>query len=117
MGLDRFTLNINTPEGDPVANGGVGMLYGIPVKRSNSIQYVSSTTGRVNALAWSDSLNQATSPLGSNGSMGGMVGSNGIRMQSNYVPQYLSTLTTVDALYGVVLNRATGGVIIYTKEE
>ena len=117
MGIDRFTLRINTPEGDPVANGGVGELYGVKVFRSNSIQYVSGSIGRVNALADMDSIHQATSPLGAGGSMGGMVGANGIRIQSNYIPQYLSTLTTVDALYGVVLNRANGGIQILSKAE
>ena len=116
MGLDRFVLNINTPAGDPVANGGVGMLYGVKVLRSNRIAFVASTTGRVNALAHSDSIHQATSALGSGGSMGGMVGANGIRMQSNYVPQYLSTLTTCDIIYGVVLNRANGGVQLLSHE-
>ena len=117
MALDRFVLNINTPGGDPVKKGGVGMLYGVQVYRSNRIQYVTSTTGRVNALAHSDAIHQATSSLGSGGSMGGMVGANGIRIQSNYVPQYLSTLTTCDIVYGVTLNRANGGIIIYTKAE
>lgn len=109
MGLDRFVLNINSPEGDPQKRT-VGYLYGIPVYRSNRIPYVTSTTGRSNALAHMDSIQQATSALGTGGSMGGMVGANGIRVQSNYVPQYLSTLTTCDIIYGVVLNRATGGV-------
>lgn len=116
MGLDRFVLNINTPEGDPQKRT-VGYLYGVPVYRSNRIAYVTSTTGRSNALAHKDSIQQATSALGTGGSMGGMVGANGIRVQSNYVPQYLSTLTTVDIVYGVILNRATGGVTINTKEE
>lgn len=115
MGLDRFVLNINTPGGDPVKKGGVGMLYGIACYHSNVIPYVSSTTGRVNALADSDAIHQATSPLGAGGSMGGMVGANGIRVQSNYIPQYLSTVTTADVAYGVVMNRTNGGVQILTS--
>lgn len=108
--IDRFALAINTPVQDPVAKLPRAMLYGIPVYISNSIQYVSGTTGRYNALAHRDSIHFATAPLGAGGSMGSMVGSNGIRVQSNYVPQYLSTVTTADILYGVILNRAGAGI-------
>lgn len=98
QGIDRFSLAINSPVQDPVAKLPRATLYGIPVYISNSIQYVSGTTGRYNALAHSDAIHFATAPLGAGGSMGSMVGSNGIRVQSNYVPQYLSTVTTADIL-------------------
>ena len=118
LALDRFVLNINTGTTNPEGkmDAGVGMLYGIKVFKSNKIAYVSSSTGRVNALAHSDSIIQATSSLGSGGSMGGMVGANGIRIQSNYVPQYLSTLTTADIVYGVQINRLDGGIKMYSAE-
>jgi len=112
--IDKFSLAINSPVNDPTAKMPRASLYGIPVYISNSIQYVSGTTGRYNALAHSDSIHFATAPLGAGGSMGQMVGSNGIRVQSNYVPQYLSTVTTADILYGVVLNRANAGVNVIT---
>lgn len=114
MGLDRFVLNVNAPEASPIGKGLMGKLYNIPVVASNNIQYVSSTTGRNNALAHSDAIHWATSPLGLN-SKGGMVGSEGIRVQSNYVPQYLCTLTTADILYGVIENRDAAGVLIRTS--
>ena len=87
----------------------------IPVHISNSIQYVSGSTGRTNALAHKDALHFATSPLGSGGSMAdatgaSMTGSYGVRVQSHYVPEYLSTLTTADLLYGVIENRDTAGI-------
>jgi hypothetical protein len=66
--------------------------------------------GRSNAFAHPDAIHWATSPLGSGGSMGSMVGSSGVRVQSNYIPQYLSTVTTADILYGVIENRDTAGV-------
>jgi hypothetical protein len=112
QGIDKFSLAINSPVQDPVAKLPRATLYGIPVYISNSIQYVSGTTGRYNALAHTDSIHFATAPLGAGGSMGTMVGSGGVRVQSNYVPQYLSTVTTADMLYGVVLNRATAGVSV-----
>lgn len=110
--IDKFSLAINSPVNDPSAKRPAGFLYGIPVHISNAIQYVSGSTGRNNALAHKDALHFATSPLGSGGSMGGgsMVGSAGIRVQSNYIPDYLSTLTTADLLYGVIENRDTAGI-------
>lgn len=114
QGIDKFSLAINSPVQDPVAKMPRASLYGIPVYISNSIQYVSGTTGRYNALAHSDSIHFATAPLGAGGSMGSMVGSGGVRVQSNYVPQYLSTVTTADILYGVVLNRAAAGINVVT---
>lgn len=112
--LDKFSLAINSPVQDPVAKVPMARLYGIPVYISTQIQYVSGTTGRYNALAHKDALHWATSPLGKGGSKGAMVGSNGIRVQANYIPDYLSTLVTADILYGVIENRDTSGVAILT---
>lgn len=108
--LDKFSLAINSPVQDPVAKKPMTYLYGLPVYISTQIQYVSGTTGRHNALAHKDALHYATSSLGSGGSKGGMVGSEGIRVQANYVPEYLSTLVTADILYGVIENRDVAGV-------
>lgn len=110
--IDRFALAINAPAQDPVARRPKAMLYGIPVWLSNNIQYVSGTTGRYNALAHKDALHFATASLGVNSKSNGMVGSNGVRVQSNYIPEYLGTLTTADILYGVVENRDDAGVAI-----
>lgn len=112
--LDKFSLAINSPSNDPTMKVPAAFLYGIPVFISNNVQYVSSTTGRNNALAHKDAIHFATSPLGSGGSKGAMVGSKGVRVQSNYIPDYLSTVTTADVLYGVVENRDTSGVLIRT---
>jgi len=112
--LDKFSLAINSPVQDPVAKKPMAYLYGIPVYITTQIQYVSGTTGRYNALAHKDAIHWATSPLGSGGSKGSMVGSAGVRVQSNYIPEYLSTLTTADILYGVIENRDTSGVKMLT---
>ncbi len=113
--LDKFSLAVNSPVQDPTAKKPVASLYGRPVFLSTNIQYVSGTTGRYNALAHTDAIHWATAPLGSGGSKGGMVGSKGVRVQSNYVPQYLSTLTTADIMYGVIENRDLAGVRILTS--
>lgn len=114
--IDKFSLAINSPVNDPTAKTPRATLYGIPVYVSSNIQYVSGTTGRANALAHRDALHWATSPLGSNGSMAGgsMSGKYGVRVQSHYIPEYLSTLTTADLLFGTIENRDNAGVCIYT---
>lgn len=114
--IDKFSLAINSPVNDPTAKTPRASLYGIPVYVSNNIQYVSGTTGRYNALAHKDSIHFATSPLGSGGSMGSsMTGKYGVRVQSHYIPEYLSTVTTADLLYGVVENRDNAGVAVLTS--
>lgn len=114
--LDKFSLAVNSPVNDPTAKVPKATLYGIPVYVSSNVQYVSGTAGRYNALAHKDALHWATSPLGSGGSLSGgsMTGKYGVRIQSNYLPEYLATLTTADLLYGVVENRGTAGVVIKT---
>jgi len=114
--LDKFSLAVNTPSNDPVSKRPRATLYGIPVYVSNNIQNVSGTAGRYNALAHKDALHYATSPLGSGGSKGSsMTGRYGVRIQSNYLPEYLSTITTADLLFGVVENRDEAGVRILTS--
>lgn len=114
--LDKFSLAVNSPINDPTAKNPAGYLYGRKVYTSSQILNISGTEGRVNALAHPDAIHFATSPLGAGGSQGAMVGSAGIRVQSNYIPEYLSTVTTADIAYGVALNRATAGVRIMTDE-
>lgn len=114
--LDKFSLAINSPVNDPTAKKPDAHLYGIPVFISQNIQYVTSTTGRNNALVHKDAIHYATSALGSGGSMAGsMVGASGVRVQSHYIPEYLTTVTTADILYGVVENRDNAGVLIRTS--
>ena len=113
--INKFSLAINSPVNDPTAKRPAALLYGIPVYISNNIQYVSGSTGRYNALAHKDALHFATSALGGGGSMGGsMTGRYGVRVQSNYVPEYLSTLTTADLLYGTIENRDNAGIAIFS---
>ena len=116
--IDKFSLAINSPVNDPVGRRPTALLYGIPVFVSNNIQNVSNTVGRNNALAHKDALHWARSPLGEGGSMSGsnggsrMTGQYGVRVQSNYIPEYLSTLTTADLLYGTIENRDEAGIKI-----
>jgi hypothetical protein len=111
--INKFSLAINTPINDPVAKRPAALLYGIPVYISNNIQNVSNTVGRYNALSHKDALHFATSPLGTGGSLGSsMTGRYGVRVQSSYVPFYLSTVTTADLLYGSITNRTNAGIAV-----
>jgi hypothetical protein len=111
--IDKFSLAVNSPVNDPTAKAPAAFLYGIPVYVSTNVQYISETTGRANALAHKDALHWATSPLGGGGSLGGSVtGKHGVRVQGNYMPDFLSTVFTADILYGTIENRDTSGVYI-----
>ena len=113
--LDKFSVNNLTPTQDPVAHKPVGKLYGIPVYTSPYISYISGSAGRNNALAHKDSIHFATLGLGSGGSKGSFTGSAGVRVQANYIPEYLATLVTADIVYGVIENRDEAGILIKTK--
>ena len=110
--IDKFSLAINSPVNDPTAKRPAATLYGIPVYISTNVQYISETTGRANALAHKDAIHWATSPLGAGSDGPSVTGKYGVRVQSNYIPEYLSTVTTADILYGVIENRDTSGVYI-----
>lgn len=102
-----YQLKINTAGNDPVLNRPATKLYGVMVSLSNRIPYISGTTGRYNAIAHRDAIHWAETRLP--GQMGV------VRVQSNYVPQYLSTVTTADLQFGVILNRATYGVNVLSS--
>jgi len=111
--IDKFSLAVNSPVNDPTAKKPMASLYGIPVYVSanlGSSALASATGGRLNALAHRDAIHWATLPLGVKSKSSGMVGKHGIRVQSNYIPEYLATLTTVDICYGVIENRDNSGV-------
>ncbi len=115
--IDKFSLAVNSPVNDPTAKMPAAYLYGRPVYITAQITLNSTPSGgRANALAVPDAIHWATSPLGAGGSKSpAFVGSQGIRVQSNYIPEYLSTVTTADILYGAVENRDLGGVQILTS--
>jgi hypothetical protein len=97
--IDKFSLLVNTNGADPVMKGHVGYLYGIPVIMSERI---GATTGSAQScLAHKDAIVHASTIM---------------RVQSNYIPQYLSTLTTADVVFGVIENRDTSGVWIKTAD-
>jgi hypothetical protein len=111
MGIDRFTLLTNTQGADPVLKGAVGLLYGIPVVGSSRIGVgtnVATTKGsRLNALCHSSALAFAVAnPAGMSAST--------VRLQAQYLQEYLGTLVTADVIYGVIENRDTSGILMQT---
>jgi len=86
-----------SPTSDPIMKGHIGHLRGIPVIMSERIGTVAGS--EKGALVHKDAIVHASS---------------GIRVQSNYIPQYLSTIVTADVRFGVVENRDTSGVWIKT---
>lgn len=114
--IDKFSLAINSPGNNPTFNMPGGYLYGRPVYITAQITTTTTPSGGLsNALAVPDAVHWATSPLGAGGSQApAMVGEYGIRVQTNYIPEYLSTVTTADILFGVVLNRPLAGVLVKT---
>lgn len=105
-GISTFQLHINTVGNDPVTHEPMKMIYGVPVSISSRIPYVTGTTGRYNCIADKDAIHYATVKL--------PFQTGDIRVQSNYIPEYLATVTTCDIKYGVKLARPTYGVNILT---
>lgn len=105
-GITTYQLHINTVGNDPVTHRPMTMLYGCPVSLSNRIPFVTGSAGRYNAIADKDAIHYATVKL--------PFQTGDIRVQSNYIPEYLATVTTCDHKYGVKLARPTYGVNILT---
>lgn len=103
MGIDKFTLVQNTGGADPVLKGQVGLLYGIPVISTSRLG--TALGHRIGALAHKSAIAFATA------NTSGM-GTDKVRMQSEYLLEYLGTLVVCDLIYGVIENRDTSGVYI-----
>jgi len=96
MAIDKFTL-LNESGNNPVTNGAVAMLYGIPVYGTTQIT-ATTPLGRCGALAHKEAIVWASLY--------------GIETDTNYIPEYLATLITSDIVYGVLENRDTAGCLI-----
>lgn len=110
MGLTTFQLAVNTAGADPVLKGQVGKLYGIPVISTSRLGV---TLGHRNgALAHKSAIAFATANLAGMGA-GSIV--NKVRIQVDYLLEYLGDLVVADMMYGVIENRDTSGVWIKAK--
>ena len=102
MALDKYTHASEMGQQNMMNQGAIGMLYGIPVVSTTQVtkthtDYVHNLLAHKSAFAWATrSLPGAYVDPDSGASL--------LRLQANYVPQYLSTLSTADIIYGVVEN-------------
>lgn len=115
QGIDKFSLAQNSPINDPTAKRPAGFLYGIPVFVSSNVPNVSGSDGRYNIIAHRDAIHWARLSLPSTGASS-MTGSEGVRVQTNYVPEYLGYLTTADICYGAVENRDEAAVVLLSDD-
>lgn len=107
MNLDRFALALNTGgASNPVLKGAIGTIYGQPLVSTPLLKKINTNADYAGALAVPDAIHFAT------GNLPGQKDSMGVRLQANYIPEYLGTLVTADILYGVIENRDAGGVKI-----
>lgn len=106
MGIDKFTLVQNTNGADPVLKGQVGLLYGIPVVGTSRLG--TSNGSRIGALAHKSAIAFATANIA-----GGSTPES-VRLQTEYVLEYLGWMTVADIMFGVIENRDTSGVYIKT---
>jgi N4-gp56 family major capsid protein len=97
MGLARYTEQAFVGDGSAIRNGEIGNLYGIPVfTTSNADTTSGSAAARVCLMGHRDSMV--------------LVEQIGIRSQTQYKQDYLSTLFTSDTLYGVAALRNAASV-------
>lgn len=109
MTLDRFVHY--SEMGQESMNGGrLGVLYGVPVMSTNQVA-TTHTDFVHNLLAHKDAFAWASRPL-----PGAAIEPNSgkalVRLQSNYIPDHLTTLSTADIIYGVIENIDGGAVEI-----
>jgi len=98
MGLARYTEQAFVGNGDAIRNGEIGQLYGIPVFTSSNADtgYGNTQTDRICLMGHKDSMV--------------FVEQVGVRSQTQYKQEYLSTLFTSDTLYGVKAMRTAATV-------
>lgn len=111
QGIDRFSILRDTDGADPVLKGAVGLLYGFPLIGTSRIGVgtnVATTKGsRLNAFAHKSALAFAVAnPAG--------MSAQAVRVQAQYLQQYLGTLVTADVIFGVIENRDTSGILMQT---
>ncbi len=110
LGIDKFvamTVGAGSDPGSittsnsPVFSGMLGTLYGVPVFKTTQVVRTNGNTELHNLLFQREAFAIAIQ--------------NEIRMQTNYIPEYLGELTTADVLYGVIENRDEAAVEVRSQ--
>lgn len=100
-GIDRY-MSSDFVDGRGVANGKIGTLYGIDVYVSTNCPVLESGANKLGVLMHKDALVLAEQQ--------------GVRSQTQYKQEYLSTLYTADCLYGVQVYRPEAGFVLAVAE-
>ena len=98
-GIDRF-VSSDFVNGSGVETGKLGTLYGVDIYMSTNVPTID-TDVRTNLMFHKDAMILAEQV--------------GIRSQTQYMQEHLSTLYTADRLYGKKVFRPEGGVVLCTK--
>ena len=98
LGINRFTEQQFIGNGDAIATGKIGMIYGVDVMITSSCPTASGNSGadRVGMLIHKDALVLAEQV--------------GVRSQTQYKQEYLGDLFTSDTIYGIAELRNDAGV-------
>jgi len=111
MTSDRF-VSFDFGQNGTVSGKAVGSIYGFDVLMSNNV--TDNGTDFSGALIHKDAIHFATAALP--GAKVMQDGTPGVRMQSDYILEYLGELVVCDIKYGVVMNRADAGIEIVSGE-
>ena len=109
MGIDRY-VSSDFVSGQPVQNGKIGNLYGIDVYVSTNCatsEAAADNTANTNDLKAALLIHKDTFVLAEQ---------MGVRSQTQYKQEYLSTLYTADCLYGVQVYRPEAGFVLAVAE-
>ena len=107
MGIDRYNSS-DFVDGRGVQNGQIGSLYGIDIYVSSNCPVIESATDNT---ASGNTLDIKAAILAHRDSMV-LAEQLGVRSQTQYKQEYLSTLYTADTLYGVKTVRPEAGFVL-----
>jgi hypothetical protein len=107
MGIDRYNSS-DFVDGRGVQNGQIGSLYGIDIYVSSNCPVIETATANE---AVGNSLDIKAAILAHRDSMV-LAEQLGVRSQTQYKQEYLSTLYTADTLYGVKTVRPEAGFVL-----
>jgi len=108
MGIDRY-VSSDFVSGMPVQNGKIGEVYGVDIYVSTNCatsEAAADNTANTNDLKAALLMHKDTSVL---------VEQLGVRSQTQYKQEWLSTLYTADQIYGVKVLRPESGFIMHVN--
>lgn len=113
---DAATLGVTS---GPVVSGQIPALYNIPIFQTTNLD--ATLTSYQNCLVHKTAFVYAVANLGNanpgvSTNLSPEFSGSKVRIQSNYIPENLGTLTTADVIYGVAENRDAAGIWIKSRK-